>query len=119
MSRHKELASIHPEYADFLLDLNERIYDLADFVKNGMYLHPDFKGSWSIKNVLPVMIPELRYEDLEIGAGDQAMIAWWEMVTGNMPTIEIEKIKGDLLKYCELDTFAMVKIWQKMRLVSH
>ena len=119
MTRHKELAIIHPGYAEFLNNLNERIYDLADFVKNGMYLHPDFKGSWSIKNVLTVMIPELSYEDLKIGAGDQAMIAWWEMVTGNMPTVEIEKTKGDLLKYCELDTFAMVKILQKMQLVSH
>jgi hypothetical protein len=75
MSRHKELAIIHPEYSDFLLDLNERIYDLADFVKNGLYLHPHFKGSWSLKNVLPVMVPELSYEDMQIGAGDQAMVA--------------------------------------------
>jgi len=119
MTRHKELSIIHSGYADFLNNLNERIYDLADFVKNGMYLHPDFKGSWSIKNVLPVMIPELSYEDMEIGAGDQAMIAWWKMVTGNMHTYEIEKTKCDLLKYCELDTFAMVKIWKKIRLVSH
>jgi len=115
MSRHKELSSIHPKYADFLLDLNERIYDLADFVKNGLYLHPHFKGSWSIKNVLPVMVPELSYADMQIGAGDQAMIAWWDMVTGNLPTDEVDKTKGALLKYCELDTWAMVRIWQTIR----
>jgi len=118
MTRHKELAVIHPEYADFLLDLNERIYDLADFVKNGLYLHPHFKGSWSIKNVLPVMVPELSYEDLQIGAGDRAMTAWWEMVNGNLPAGEIEKMKEALLRYCELDTFAMVKIWQKIQNIN-
>jgi hypothetical protein len=115
MSRHKELAIIHPEYADFLLDLNERIYDLADFVKNGWYLHPRFKGSWSLKNVLPVMVPELSYADMQIGAGDQAMVAWWEMVDGNMPAVKVEKTKKALLKYCELDTWAMVEIWDKFR----
>ena len=113
MGRHKELAVIHPKYADFLLNLNERIYDLADFVKNGWYLHPQFKGSWSIKNVLPVMVPELSYEDLQIGAGDQAMVAWWDMVNGNIPADEVEKTKDALLKYCKLDTRAMVKIWGK------
>ena len=115
MSRHKELASIHPEYADFLLNLNERIYDLADFVKNGLYLHPHFKGSWSIKNILPVMAPELSYEDMEIGAGDQAMIAWWDMINEKLPANEVGKTKEALLKYCELDTLAMVRIWQKIR----
>ncbi len=115
MTRHKELAVIHPDYAEFLLDLNERIYDLADFVNKGLYLHPDFKGSWSIKNVLPVMAPELSYGDLEIGKGDQAMVAWWDMVTGELPANEVEITKSSLLKYCQLDTWAMVRIWQKIR----
>jgi len=115
MARHKELAVIHPEYADFLLDLNERIYDLSDFVKNGWYLHPGFKGSWSIKNVLPVMVPELSYEDMQIGAGDQAMVAWWGMINDSTPADEVEKTKGALLKYCQLDTWAMVRIWDKFR----
>ena len=115
MTRHKELAVIHPDYAKFLLDLNERIYDLAYFVNKGLYLHPDFKGNWSIKNVLPVMVPELSYGDLEIGKGDQAMVAWWKMVNGKLPDDEAEKTKSALLKYCQLDTWAMVRIWQKIR----
>lgn len=115
MTRNKEMAVIHPEYADFLLSLNERIYDLGDFIKLGYYLHPDFKGSWSIKNVLPVMVPELSYQDMQIGKGDQAMMAWWEMVSGKMPAAELEKTREALLKYCELDTWAMVKIWESLQ----
>ena len=114
MTRNKELAIIHPEYAAFLEDLNERIYDLGDFINFGFYLHPKFKGSWSIKNVLPVMIPEHSYDEMEIGKGDQAMLAWWELINDKLSMEEAEKTKTALLEYCRLDTFAMVKICEKL-----
>ena len=114
MGRNRELAVIHPEYTDFFADINERIYDLGDFINFGFYLHPKFKGSWSIKNVLPVMIPELSYDDMEIGKGDQAMMVWWELINDRFSTVDAEKAKTVLLEYCGLDTWAMVKIWQKL-----
>ena len=114
MTRNKELALLHADYADFFIGLNERIYDLGDFVNFGYYLHPNFKGSWSIKNVLPVMVPELSYEDMEIGKGDQAMMAWRDMINGDMTDGEKKKTKEALLKYCELDTLGMVRIFQKL-----
>jgi len=114
MTRNKELAIIHPENADFLEDLNDRIYDLGDFINFGFYLHPKFKGSWSIKNVLPVMVPELSYDEMEIGKGDQAMMAWWELINDMLSTEEAEKTKTALLEYCKLDTFAIVKLWKKL-----
>ena len=114
MTRNKELAIIHPGYADFLEDLNDRIYDLGDFINFGFYLHPDFKGSWSIKNVLPVMVPNLSYDEMEIGKGDKAMIAWWEIINDKMPIEEAEKTKTALLEYCKMDTWAMVTIWKKL-----
>ena len=105
MTRNKELAIIHPEYAEFLADLNERIYDLGDFINFGFYLHPKFKGSWSIKNVLPVMVPELGYDEMEIGKGDQAMMAWWELIHDKLSTDDAEKTKTALLEYCKMDTW--------------
>lgn len=114
MTRNKELAVMHADYADFFTDLNERIYDLGDFINLGYYLHPDFKGSWSIKSVLPVMVPELSYEDMEIRKGDQAMMAWWEMINDDMAEVEIETTKRALLKYCKLDTLGMVRIFHKL-----
>ncbi|MBI9045406.1 MAG: DUF2779 domain-containing protein [Anaerolineaceae bacterium] len=111
MTRNKEMAIIYPEHADFLSHMNERIYDLGEFISNGYYLHPGFKGSWSIKNVLPVMIPELSYHGMEIGKGDQAMMAWWNLVTDKIPIDEIDQTKRSLLKYCEMDTLAMVRIF--------
>jgi hypothetical protein len=114
MTRNKELAIIHPEFAAFLEDLNDRIYDLGDFINFGFYLHPKFKGSWSIKNVLPVMVPELSYDEMEIGKGDMAMMAWWELINDKMSTDDAEKAKTALFEYCKLDTWAMVKIWRKI-----
>jgi hypothetical protein len=114
MTRNKELAIIHPDYADFLEDLNERIYDLGDFINFGFYLHPEFKGSWSIKKVLPVMVPELSYDEMEIGKGDQAMMAWCELINDKLSIEETKKTKTALLAYCKLDTWAMVKIWKKL-----
>ncbi len=100
----------------FLSYLNERIYDLGDFVSRGLYLHPGFKGSWSLKNVLPVMVPGLNYEDLEIGNGEEAMLAWWNLVHGQLSEAQVEPVKQALLKYCQLDTLAMVNIWKKLYL---
>jgi len=114
MTRNKELATLHPDYVEFFIDLNDRIYDLGDFINLGHYLHPDFKGSWSIKNVLPAMVPELNYENMEIGKGDQAMMAWWDMINGDLNENEKKKTKEALLKYCQLDTLGMVRIFQKL-----
>ena len=111
VSCNNKLAEIHPDYADFFKKLNERIYDLGDFINYGMYIHPDFKGRWSIKNVLPGMVPELSNSNMEIGKGDQAMMAWWQLINDELPNDEAEKTKTALLEYCELDTFAMVEIF--------
>ena len=115
VGRNKELAEIHPDYADFFNKLNDRIYDLGDFINYGMYLHPEFKGSWSINNVLLVMVPELSYAEMEIGKGDQAMMAWWSLINGELSIDEAEKTKIALLEYCKLDTWAMVKIFYRIQ----
>ncbi len=112
--RNREMAELHPEYADFLVDLNERIIDLADFVHYGSYVHPDFRGSWSIKNVLPVMVPGLSYKGLAIKDGGEATVAWWKLVHSENAENNADQVKCDLLAYCEMDTLAMVKIYEHL-----
>jgi hypothetical protein len=114
MTRNSEMAKLHPEYSSFLDDVNTRIYDLGDIVNLGYYLHPGFKGSWAIKNVLPVMVPELTYEGLEIHKGDQASMAWWNMMFENIDDQEREDLLKALEVYCERDTLAMVEIYNKI-----
>ena len=113
--RNREMVEQYPEYKDFLTDVNNRMFDLMEIVSKGYYVHPDFRGSWSIKNVLPVMVPELNYKDLSINKGDMAMIAWWDMVHSQSTEVK-KKTIDSLLKYCGLDTMAMVKILEKLKL---
>ena len=115
-TRNSEMAERYPEYSSFLLNMNERIYDLMDVFKKGYYVHPDFHGSASIKNVLPVLVQdhEITYDDLPIPKGDEAMMAWVGIMSGSKPQEEVEQTKQDLLRYCEMDTLAMIKNWQAL-----
>lgn len=115
MSRNREMAVLHPQHAGFLEQLNQRIVDLGDVVSKGIYLHPGFKGSWSIKNVLPVMVPELSYERLPIHKGDQASLTWWQLRFGEMSDDDRAALVEAMLRYCELDTTAMVMIFKEFR----
>ena len=111
--RNDELAEIHPEYANFLKDINSRVYDLMLVFKKD-YLHPNFYGSASIKKVLPVMLPKLTYKNLEIQDGTTALSEWEEVVSGKLSGEQAEEVRRDLLKYCERDTFAMVELYRKL-----
>ncbi len=112
--RNKELMKLHPEFKDFLEDVNSRVFDLMKVFKKD-YLHPDFKGSASIKKVLPVLVPELSYNDLEVQNGTMAIEAWGKTMFENVSEDEKAEIRENLLRYCELDTLAMVEILNKLR----
>ena len=115
-SRNSEMAERYPEYRDFLLGINHRIYDLMDVFKKGYYVDPGFKGSASIKKVLPVLAPEFEgeYEKMEISHGEGAMLAWAAIQSGNVSKDQLEEVRRKMLTYCKLDTLAMVKIWEKL-----
>lgn len=115
ISRNKDMATDYPQHADFLLGMNELVYDLRDIFTKGLYHHPRFKGGTSLKKVLPVLCPELSYSDLEIQNGNTAVINWHRMTDGQLDFDEAERIFADLLRYCELDTWAMVRIWEELK----
>lgn len=103
-----------PEYSSFYENLNDRIVDLMTPFSTCSYVHKDFFGSASIKKVLPVLIPELSYKDLDIQAGGAAQRLWMEAVLDGKRKDEKDKILSDLKKYCELDTYAMVRIYEHL-----
>jgi hypothetical protein len=105
---NKDMASVCPQFSDFLYGLNERIVDLGDIFNKQMYIDYRFKGSWSIKNVLPVLIPKLSYKNLEISNGTQAMSEWESYVHKGVGD---PKVIDNLLEYCKLDTNAMIEIY--------
>jgi hypothetical protein len=83
-------------------------------------VHPDFKGRTSIKKVLPVLCPHLNYSELGIGDGMTASISWFRAATWGvaMDDEKRKKIFDDLEKYCELDTLAMVEIFNHLVNIS-
>lgn len=106
------LAQFIPEAADFLSGINDRMVDLMVPFSSGAYVDFSFKGSASIKNVLPVLVPELSYKALDIQEGGSAQRIWMQTVLDGKNTEQKEKILKDLLEYCKLDTLAMVEIWK-------
>jgi len=113
-TRNKEMAKMYPEYADFLTSVNERVYDLMDIFSKQYHVHPLFLGKTSIKYVLPVLVPELSYKSMEIQNGGIACLRWFQMATGAVPREQGDTIYRSLLKYCELDTLAMYKIYEHL-----
>jgi hypothetical protein len=79
------------------------------------YVDADFCGSASIKKVLPVLVPSLSHKELDISDGSSAQRLWMEAVLDGKRPDEKDKILDDLIKYCGLDTFAMVEIFRKLQ----
>jgi len=113
-SRNRELAERIPETKHFMNDINNRTYDLEDIFKKQYHVHKDYKGSSSIKKVLPVLAPDLSYKNLEIQEGGSATQAWNKIVTAELEPFERETIIENLKNYCKLDTYAMYAIWKEL-----
>lgn len=114
-ARNEEMAELQPAYAAFLHGVNRRMVDLADVVKEGWWAHPSFKGSWGLKTVLPVVAPELAYDQLEIGDGGTASERWVQAMIDDeatMPAAERRAVLAALDAYCHQDSLALVRIWE-------
>ncbi len=109
-SRNTEMAAAFPEYAAFLGGLNERVIDLMKPFADDTINDPAFKGSASIKKVLPALVPELAYDDLDIQEGLSASRLWKDVTLINPESQERDRVYADLVDYCTRDTWAMVAI---------
>jgi hypothetical protein len=110
-ARINELAQRFPKLSKALLSINARIVDLLPVAK-AHYYHPSQQGSWSIKAVLPAACPGLRYEYLPgVQDGTMAMAAYFEAIDANTFEERQQEIEAELLEYCTLDTYALVRLW--------
>jgi hypothetical protein len=110
-TRIRELAQVFEEYRTPLSALESRIVDLLPIARNHYY-HPEMRGSWSIKSVLPTIAPELKYDELDIGDGGSAQRAYAQLLDPEMPVDRKSDIAEALKVYCERDTLAMVRVAQ-------
>ncbi len=113
--RNISLAEHCPAYREQLLEINARLFDLMLIFRDGHYVHPAFHGSASLKAVLPVLCPELTYEDMAISVGEEAMLTYYRFQTGEIQAENQTKVEADMKAYCKLDTYGMVAILNKLR----
>jgi len=109
-----ELATQFPRYKKTIKKWIDNIQDLmVPFRQRDVYFW-EFKGSYSIKKVLPALVPQLSYEGLEIADGGAAMDAYHQMCAVKDKPGELEKIRKNLIAYCKLDTLGMVRILEAL-----
>lgn len=114
-TRIREMQQAVPQLAAELAALQAKLLDLHPVMRNCVY-HPGFNGSYSLKEILTPLVPELTYDDLVIVDGRVASveIARLLFVAGKIPRHEHDRVRKDLLSYCERDTWAMVKLLEKL-----
>ncbi|MFZ1008108.1 MAG: DUF2779 domain-containing protein [Candidatus Sulfotelmatobacter sp.] len=112
--RLSELAAWLPEFADQIREIQARLWDLLPVIRNHVY-HPAFAGSYSLKAVLPALVPEMSYAGMQVADGQDAGLAWESLVRGSLDQPEREKTRKALLEYCGQDTLALVKLIDKLQ----
>jgi hypothetical protein len=111
-----KLALSFPDLSEHLIRIIPNLHDLMVPFQKGYYSVPAMNGSYSIKYVLPALVPEMvhAYKELDgVQNGGEAMNAYAGLAM--MEVQEQERIRRALLEYCKLDTLAMVKVHQKLR----
>ena len=110
----EDLIEFSPIHALALQGIIDRIVDLMVPFRDRWYYTPEMQGSYSIKKVLPALVPELSYENLDIQGGGEASSAFSQMVQGTFKG-DIDITRKNLLAYCKMDTLAMVEVLRKIK----
>jgi hypothetical protein len=109
-----ELAGWFPAYTDRIRGIQRRLWDLLPVVRNHVY-HPAFGGSFSLKAVLPALVPEMTYQGMEVPNGQAAGLAWEAMLSGNSSEADRQAKRKALLAYCGQDTLALVRLLEALQ----
>jgi predicted RecB family nuclease len=113
--RLEELAGLFPRFKEEIAAAISSMWDLYPIVQKHFY-HPDFQGSYSLKSVLPAIVPTMTYANMAVSEGGEAAVFWQEMVSGECTPDRKETLKLQLLEYCAKDTEALVKIVDALQL---
>jgi hypothetical protein len=106
------IADLKKRFSDLAPQLQrilDRLVDLMPIVQDHVY-HPEFRGSFSIKTVLPALIPDLSYKGQVVGDGNIAIMKFAQMARGQIVGERVKETRNGLLEYCKLDTLAMVRL---------
>jgi hypothetical protein len=113
-TRLGDLAAWLPDVADEIARVQPRILDLLAVIRRHVY-DQAFNGSFSLKSVLPALVPSLGYDDLAIQDGGLASLALLEVMAPQTPIERRFELRRQLLAYCGRDTEALVGLFQLLR----
>ncbi len=109
-----QLAEAVPDRAADLLDLRARLVDALPLVRDHVY-HPEFHGSFSLKRVLPALVPGMGYEGLVVAEGGMASVQLRRLlVDQDLPPEEVEATRTALKAYCAVDTLGVVRLLERL-----
>jgi uncharacterized protein DUF2779 len=114
--RLAELAEWFPQFRKRIAAVKARLWDLLPVIRENVY-HPDFRGSFSLKRVLPALVPGMSYDGMTISNGAEAGIAW-DKTCALKEVPHREQIRTALLQYCEQDTLGMVQVLNALKALS-
>jgi predicted RecB family nuclease len=112
--RLTELASWLPEFAGPIEKIQRRLWDLLPIIRDHVY-HPAFSGSYSLKSVLPALVPKMTYAGMEVADGQAAGLAWESFIGSECDDAKREEKRKALQEYCCQDTLGMVKLMELLR----
>jgi predicted RecB family nuclease len=113
-TRLGDLSQWFPKYAKRIEKVKDRLWDLLPVIRSNVY-HPKFYGSFSIKYVLPALVPEMSYDGMEVADGGEAGLAYKKLTREKLEQKERESLRKALLEYCKQDTMAMVKLLEHLK----
>ena len=110
----KEMGILYPDLEHKIDSIIERIEDLLFFIKQNFY-HPKFNGSFSLKKVLPALLPnEKEYSEGGVSGGDQAQEQFYNIICNNYNDNKKKSVLDDLIAYCKKDTLSLILIYQHL-----
>jgi hypothetical protein len=112
-ARITALQKLFPDLQTSLQAILDRLVDLERVIEENVY-HPEFRGRFSVKEVLPALVPELSYAGLDVKDGDTAITRFARMAKGGITGEDVEAIRSQLLEYCNMDTLAMVRLHEAL-----
>jgi CRISPR/Cas system-associated exonuclease Cas4 (RecB family) len=112
-TRNRDLIKLFPHFENYLSYIIDNTFDLEDIFKES-YIDYRFEGKSSIKNVLPILCPDLSYKTLEVQDGTMALDTWGRLILDPNFKDDKKATREALLSYCKLDSWAMVRIYQAL-----
>jgi hypothetical protein len=109
------IAAATPEQAPGIQAITSKLHDLLPVVRDHVY-HPDFLGSFSLKAVLPALVPELNHESLEASKGQTASALLHRLLFLGEPGKPAQRkaLRRSLLNDCSMDTLALVRLKERL-----